>query len=226
MNDWPLFDLRLTGEDVVLRPMREQDLPYLAAVLPRDVGHDPRLAMFESQSYAENERRLFCQGYWKALGTWDPESWVLHFVVIHGDERVGVQTLEGHNFPALRTVDSASWLVPEVRGRGLGVAMRTAMLQFAFGELGAAAAITSATLANAASLGVSRRVGYAENGRSLIVDTSGEVVELQHFRLTANRWPGAEVTVEGFEPCRPWFSRAGGPAPGVREWRPGSRAAG
>jgi RimJ/RimL family protein N-acetyltransferase len=206
---WPLFGLRLAFRDVLLRPMTEADLPHLASVLPGDVGHDPRLAMYDSLTYEENERRLFCQGYWRALGTWSPESWVLHFAVSHQGRLVGVQTLEGDNFPALRTVDSASWLVPDVRGRGVGVAMRTAMLQFAFGELGAAAAITSATTTNAASLGVSRRVGYAGNGVSTIVDTGGDVVELRHFRLTAGLWPGAGVTVTGFPPCRPWFGMAG-----------------
>ncbi|MBM2620201.1 GNAT family N-acetyltransferase [Actinoplanes sp. LDG1-06] len=206
---WPLFGLRLAFRDVVLRPMREDDLPHLAAALPDDVGHDPRLALFASQDMAANERRLFCQGYWKALGTWDPESWVLHFAVAYSDELVGVQTLEGDNFPRLRTVDSASWLIREVRGRGVGVAMRTAMLQFAFGPLGAAAAITSATVTNAASLGVSRRVGYSENGVSRIVDTGGDVAELQHFRLTADQWTGADVTIDGFDPCRPWFGAPG-----------------
>ena len=206
MSDWPLFDLWLRYREVTLRPMREADLPYLCSVLPPDVGHDPRLAMFASQSFAENERRLFCMGYWKALGTWDPAAWVLHFVVSYRGELVGVQTLEATDFPALRTVDSASWLVPAVRGRGLGVAMRTAVL--GFDRLEAAAAISSATVDNAASLGVSRRVGYLDNGVSRIVDTGGDVVDLCLLRLTADRWPGAEVEIDGFDRCRPWFGLA------------------
>jgi RimJ/RimL family protein N-acetyltransferase len=204
-ENWPLFGLRLRHRDVLLRPMREADLPHLAAVLPGDVGHDPRLAMFASQSLAENERRLFCQGYWRSMGTWEPTSWELHFVVSVEGRPVGVQTLEGADFPALRTVDSASWLIPSVRGRGVGVAMRTAALGLAFDHLGAAEAISSATLVNAASLGVSRRIGYEDNGRSRIVDTSGDVVELQHFRLTADRWAGADVDVTGLTGALPWF---------------------
>jgi RimJ/RimL family protein N-acetyltransferase len=202
---WPLFDLRIRHRDVLLRAVREADLPYLCSVLPADVGHDPRLALFPSQSLLENEHRLLRMGYWKAWGTWDPGSWELHLAVEHEDTLIGVQTLEGENFPALRTVDSASWLVPSARGRGLGVQMRTAALAFAFETLGATAAISSATLANGASLGVSRRIGYADNGISRIVDTGGDVVELQNLRLTVDRWAGAEVSVSGFEGCEPWF---------------------
>ena len=203
--DWPLFDLRLRHRDVTLRPVREDDLPYLCSILPADVGHDPRLALFASQTPMANERRLFCQAYWKAWGNWDPGSWQLPFAVSWRGVLVGVQTLEGEDFPRLRTVDTASWLVPKVRGRGIGVAMRTAVLALAFGHLGAVAAISSATTVNEASLGVSRRIGYADNGVSRIVDTGGDVVELCHLRLTADRWDGPEVAVDGLAPCLPWF---------------------
>ena len=215
--DWPLFDLRLRCREVRLRAVRETDLPHLAAVLPPDVGHDPRLELFPELTDIENERRLFCQGYWRAWGTWSPSSWVLHMAVEHAGALVGVQTLEGEDFPRLRTVDSASWLVPEVRGRGLGVAMRLAVLGLAFDHLGAVAAVTSATVRNAASLGVSRRIGYADNGIGLVVETGG-VATLQHLRLPIGSWRhGHEVSVEGFPPCRPWFGLSrmpvGDPAP-------------
>ena len=188
-----------------LRPLREDDLPYLASVLPGDVGHDPRLELFADLSDAENERRLFWQGYWRALGSWSPSSWVLHFAVTYQDRPVGVQTLEGDDFPRLRTVDTASWLVPGVRGRGVGIAMRTAVLALAFDHLGAVAAVSSATMQNAASLGVSRRLGYQDNGVALIVETGG-VAELQHLRLTKDRWAfGDQVEVENLGPCRRWF---------------------
>jgi RimJ/RimL family protein N-acetyltransferase len=203
--DWPLFDLKLRCRGVDLRPLREADLPYLASVLPGDVGHDPKLELFDDLSPQENERRLFWQSHWRALGSWSPSSWTLHFAVSFEGRPVGVQTLEGESFPQLRTVDSASWLVPEVRGRGVGVAMRMAVLALAFDQLGAVAAITSATVQNAASLGVSRRLGYTGNGVSTIIETGG-VAQLQHLRLTKDLWAyGDEVEVDGFEPGRRWF---------------------
>ncbi|MDT5042086.1 MAG: hypothetical protein QOE51_3071 [Actinoplanes sp.] len=203
--DWPLFDLTLRCRGVDLRPLREVDLPYLATALPGDVGHDPKLELFADLTADENERRLFWQSHWRALGSWSPSSWTLHFAVSFEGRPVGVQTLEADSFPQLRTVDSASWLVPDARGRGVGVAMRMAVLALAFDHLGAVAAITSATVRNAASLGVSRRLGYRDNGVSTIVETGG-VAELQHLRLTKDRWAyGDEVEVDGFGPCRRWF---------------------
>jgi RimJ/RimL family protein N-acetyltransferase len=204
-SDWPLFDLRLRCRAVRLRPVREADLSELAALEPADNEHDPRLAHLPELTEAQNRRRLFHQGYWRSLGTWSPTSWVLHLAVEHEGSLVGVQTVEGDDFAVLRTVDSASWLVPEVRGRGLGVAMRMAVLGLSFDHLGAVAAVSSARMDNLASLGVSRRIGYTDNGLGFVTERSGRVL-LRHLRLTVEQWRHAgEVTVTGFDACRPWF---------------------
>jgi RimJ/RimL family protein N-acetyltransferase len=209
--DWPIFDLLLRCRDVELRPVREADLPELAALEPDDYEMDPRLEMLPGLTDRQNRQRLFHQGYWKALGTWSPSSWVLHLAVRHAGRLVGVQTLEGDDFPVLRTVDSASWLIPEVRGRGLGVAMRTAALGLAFDHLGAVAAITSAREDNHASLGVSRRIGYRDNGVGFVAERSGRVL-LRHLRLPVEEWThGAEVTAAHVDRCLAWFGITGGP---------------
>jgi len=208
---WPLFGLLLRCRSAELRLLREDDLPLLAAMLPDDVEHDPRAEFFGGLDRDANRRRWLLQTYWRSLGTWSPSSWLLDLLVQRDGQPVGVQTLEADQFGVLRTVDTASWLIPAARGRGTGVAMRTAVLGLAFDHLGALAAISSAEPANAASLGVSRRVGYEPNGVSFSDSEHGRI-ELTHLRLTADRWRasglGRDVTVTGLEPCRPWFGVA------------------
>ncbi len=207
---WPLFDLRLRFDEVVLRAVREADLAHLAAVQPDDYEHDPRAEMLDGLDLRPNRARLMHQRYWRSLGSWSSTLWCLDFAVEYQGSVVGMQSLEANDFPTLRTVDSGSWLIRSVRGRGVGVAMRSAVLGLAFDHLGAFAAITSARQDNAASLGVSRRIGYTDNGVSLNHSGQG-LVELQHLRLTARDWRasgrGSRATVQGLDPCRPWFGQ-------------------
>jgi RimJ/RimL family protein N-acetyltransferase len=193
---------------VTLRPVRERDLAHLAAIRPDDHEHDPRAEVWPGTDLREHRSRLVHQDHWRSMGTWSPSSWCLGLAVEVDGDVVGVQSVEADDFPRLRTVDSGSWLVHAARGRGVGVAMRTAVLGLAFDHLGARAAVTSARRDNQASLGVSRHLGYRDNGVSLNASGSG-VVELVHLRLTAAEWQasghGAEVHVDGLAPCLRWF---------------------
>ena len=207
---WPLFGLRIRCREVELRAVREDDLPYLTSIQPDDYEHDPLAELFTGLNFEANRERLVYQGYWRSLGTWSPSSWCLDLAVEYHGAIVGVQSLEAKDFPALRTVDSGSWLVRSVRGRGVGVAMRTAVLGLAFDHLDALVAVSSARSDNGASLGVSRSIGYTDNGVSLN-DSGHGLVELRHLRLTAAAWrasgQGSQVTVNGYDPCLPWFGR-------------------
>ena len=216
---WPLFDLRLTNTaganaDVVLRPMAEADLATVAAILPDDLALNPAATTYPGLDTAKRRRVVAHQEYWQGWGRWSIASWVLTFVVEVDGRIVGTQTLEGEDFPMLRTVDSASWLVPEARGRGLGKAMRAVVLSLAFGPLEAQCAITSAWEENLASLGVSRALGYQPNGQYLRRREGGDLVgdvigSMVHLRLTREDWlssaAGDCVTISGFEACRPYF---------------------
>ncbi len=209
---WPIFDLELRHAGVRLRPVHDQDLPRLGSMLPDDFELDPRAERFVGLAEGRDRLRRFTQGIWRSRGSWSPESWCLDLVVEHRGEFVGLQSVEADDFPKLRTVDTASWLVPSVRGRGLGVAMRAAALGLAFDHLAAVVAVSSARSDNGASLGVSRRLGYLDNGVSL-TDSPRGVVELQHVRLTRNRWASQQRQVEvfGLQACLPWFES--GPDP-------------
>lgn len=204
--EWPLFDLRLRCGPVVLRPVTDADLPVLSGLLPDDFDLDPRAERLAGLDPMADRRRRFVQGLWRSRGTWSPGSWCLDLVVEVEGDPVGLQSLEADDFPLLRTVDSGSWLTPSARGRGHGVAMRAAVLGLAFDHLDAVAAVSSAVLDNAASLGVSRSLGYRDNGISR-TDSPAGVVELQHLRLTREAWAAGRhrVEVTGLEPCLPWF---------------------
>ena len=195
-SSWPVSDLRLRWADLLLRPVTEADLPLLAAHLPDDVELDPSLP-------ADRTVALF-QEHWRRQGRWSQQDWAVAFLVELGGTFVGVQVLEATDFGLLRTVDSASWLVPAARGRGTGKAMRSAVLDLAFGHLHAQSAVTSAWHDNAASLGVSRSLGYQPNGeqRHRRVDRADVMV---HLRLAREAWTPVGTAVEGLAECRHLF---------------------
>jgi RimJ/RimL family protein N-acetyltransferase len=205
---WPLFDLELTTPDLHLRPMREADLVSVAGIMPPDLELDPAATRYAVDDEQVSRGIVPCQHYWKAFGTWHPQAWRLNFTVFAGDEMIGVQELEGNDFPTLGTVDSSSWLASGVRGRGYGKQMRSAILALAFGPLEAREAITSAWHDNHASLGVSRALGYRDNGQSLH-KRDDTVDVMMHLRLTRDDWlTGAalrEIRIRGFDECRALF---------------------
>lgn len=205
---WPVAALRLTTRRLVLRPCTEADLPGLAGVLPDDFETDPSLPVHDVDDARLARGLAVHQAYWQAMARWSPSSWRLPFVVGLDGRSVGVQEVEADGFDRRRVVETGSWLVPEVRGAGVGKEMRAAVLHLAFGGLGALVAETEAWWDNAGSLGVSRAVGYEPNGETLHVhgDRRDRMVRM---RLTAERWqavaPSYPTTVTGLDGCRRLF---------------------
>jgi RimJ/RimL family protein N-acetyltransferase len=196
---WPLHDLVLRTPDLELRGTTEADAHRLAAVIPADVPHDPELPDLPG------DHRVLLK-YGQAVGRWRPEDWNLWFTVRLDGEVVGAQGLEGKDFRAMRTVETWSWLVPSARARGLGKQMRAAVLELAFVHLGAARSLTEAWEDNASSLGVSRAMGYVDNGVDLRVRRPLDGVEVETAgrmqRMILETWTSPlPVTVEGLDAC-------------------------
>ena len=201
---WPVAGLRLRVGEVALRPMRETDLGPLADIHPPDYETDPRLASFTDDPALRRGTALH-QAYWRYLGSWRPESWRLPFVVEVTGQPVGMQDLEAADFRVRRTVETASWLAVDQRGRGVGKAMRLAVLALAFDGLGAEVAESGAWHHNAASLGVSRALGYVDNGVARHVH-DGRCDDLVRMRLTRDNWrTGHGVSIAGLDGCRHFF---------------------
>jgi RimJ/RimL family protein N-acetyltransferase len=205
---WPLADLRLRVDDLVLRPLTEENVLQLAAMLPDDVELNPESPVYEGAAPTTVRGTIVHQDYWRALGTWTTDAWRLNFGVWREGRLLGAQELEGTDFVRLRTVDTASFLAVKARGRGIGKRMRRGVLALAFGPLNAEYAITSAWPDNAASLGVSRSLGYVDNGVVRHRRDDG-VDDMVHLRLARDGWLSSQngdgVTIENFDPCRPYF---------------------
>jgi RimJ/RimL family protein N-acetyltransferase len=207
---WPIFDLRLRIGDVELRPTSDADLRPLADLKPRDLELNPARTRFG----LETDRGTWTfQSYWRSVGNWRPDDWNLEFSVFAAGELVGVQTLEGAEFARCRTVDTSSWLIEEARGKGIGKAMRLAVLALAFDGLGAELAVTEAWQDNHASLGVSRALGYVDNGWYRHTREPEGVGTMARMRLTLEdfraRHARTGVEIDNLEPCLALFGLGG-----------------
>ncbi len=206
---WPLFGLRVSSDRLVLRLPTEPHLVALISLAKAGIHPDGEMAFGVAWSTLPSPafERGFLQHHWGTWAQWTPETWGLNLMVELDGVPIGSQSIRAHDFPVFRTVDTGSWLGRAYQGRGFGTEMRADALSFAFDGLGAQVAESSCFLDNAASLAVSRRLGYEENGRGSIAP-EGVARETQRFRMTAEGWrsrPRPPVLIEGLDECRDLF---------------------
>jgi RimJ/RimL family protein N-acetyltransferase len=206
---WPVAGLRLRTRGVTLRPVGEADLDELGLLLPDDVGLDPRIPQPFGLPPLEARAVALRQEYLRDLALWTPVDWTLPFLVETPDGVVGVQTLEGRHAEGDLTIETASWLAVERRGRGIGTAMRHAVIGFGFDTLDAVAAVSEAWATNLGSRGVSLTLDYEEMGTAHAVRGDGEG-DMVSMRLTAAAWRARQrvpVEVAGWtDACWPFFT--------------------
>ena len=206
---WPLFDLRIRSERLVLRLPTDDDLVGLAA-LARAGIHPPDEMPFAfpwSTLPSPEFERGFVQYHWLQRATWTTARWELVLAVELDGELVGSQGIEALDFAVLRSVATGSWLGEAHQRRGVGTEMRGAVLAFAFDHLSADLAYTEAHVRNAGSIGVSERLGYEPNGFGRL-SPGGQVKETVRYRMTREGWgsrPRPNVELDGFERCRELF---------------------
>jgi RimJ/RimL family protein N-acetyltransferase len=139
-----------------------------------------------------------------------PASWSLQFAIVADGSIVGSQELRSEEFAGSRSVLSGSWLTASAQGRGIGTEMRSAVLHLAFAGLGALEARTSAWVDNERSQGVSRKLGYRDDGEMLVA-RRGRPTRHLNFRLPRADWEATrrdDITVHGLEPCLPLLGAA------------------
>jgi RimJ/RimL family protein N-acetyltransferase len=147
------------------------------------------------------------QFVWRTRAEWRPEHWHLGMAVVVDDHIVGVQALLAEDFAMLRTVTTGSWLGRIYQGKGIGTEMRTAIVHLAFAGLGAEYAQSRAFVDNQASTAVTRRLGYEEVGRQLVVRRDAPAW-MADYRLPRWRWEQQrrdDITLTGVDACRALF---------------------
>jgi RimJ/RimL family protein N-acetyltransferase len=206
---WPLFGLRLRVEAIELRLPTDEELAALAELAAQGVHAPDEMPFYvpwTRRGPPELQRR-FMQHHWGARAGWEQDDWTLNLGIFRAGEPLGSQAIRAKGFAVRRTVDTGSWLGVRHQGRGVGTAMRTAVLALAFDGLGALEARTGAFEDNPASLRVTRKLGYRENGYA-IHDREGRRVQELLFVMTVEDWRARlrpEVEVEGLDVCRGLF---------------------
>ncbi|MCC9308832.1 GNAT family N-acetyltransferase [Kitasatospora sp. RB6PN24] len=208
-DHWPLLGLRLTTPRLELRLPTEDELGRLADVAAEGVHEPDRMPFLVPWSDlppAERARSVV-QHHWLRRGTWTPQDWALTLTVFRDGEVLGLQAVTGRDFAVRREVGTGSWLGMRFHSQGIGTEMRAAVLELAFTGLGALEAVSGAMADNAASLAVSRKLGYREDGVDHHVVRGARVANtrLRIDRAGWERHRTIPVAIDGLDRCLPLF---------------------
>lgn len=163
---WPPFGLEIRTARLTLRPITDEYATELASLAAKGI-HDPDFMPF-AVPWTRHEspalERQTMQFYWRCRAEMSPERWNLNFAVVVDGDVVGTSGLIAQDFARMRQFETGSWLGREFQGRGIGKEMRIATLTLGFIGFGAEYALTGAWRDNEPSIGVTRSLGYREQG--------------------------------------------------------------
>ncbi len=188
---YPPFDVRVATPRIELVGATDELLAQLvSAVRDGKANADPP-AWDDPHSFYESDPDArvhgWLRGIWRGRGLTAPDRWRLYFVAVVDGEVIGMQDLIGFDFLTFGSVESSSWVSSDVRLKGLGTEMRSAILHLAFEGLGAKEATSEAGGDNMPSNRISERLGYEPNGTSWA--THNGVPNLgRRWRLTREAW--------------------------------------
>jgi RimJ/RimL family protein N-acetyltransferase len=201
----PLLGLRITAGPVELRGITDDLLGPLVDLAIEGI-HAPDAMPFNTPwtlATAEELPRNFAQFHWGRRAAFSAAEWGAELAVFWEGELTGIQGIEAHDYPVTHTAETGSWLGRRFQGRGIGTAMRQVICAFAFDHLDAVYLMSGAYTDNPASLAVSKKVGYTEQGWRRVARV-GKPATLQRMGLTADclvRYEH-ELTVEGLPEFR------------------------
>ena len=207
---WPTYGLRIRTSRLQLRLPNDVEVAALAEVAGGGVhlpSERPFLTPWTEGTSADRARSVL-RGHWGRLTDWAADDWALGMgVFAAAGEPLGMVTLRATNFAVVREVKTTSWLGLQHQRQGFGTEARLGVLTLAFDYLAAEAAVTEVFQDNAASQGVSRKLGYVPDGISLDA-RDGEMLVSDRLRLWRSAWQQhdhPEIRVEGVDACASFF---------------------
>ncbi len=209
---WPLYNVVLSSKLISLRIVNDEDLESLVK-RAREGIHDPETMPFGNPwtdlKTPELERSLL-KAIWRERAESNPKSWRVSFSVIFDGDIIGLQSLSADDFSITRVVTTHSWLSQKFQNRGLGTEMRAIVLEFAFRGLKANEARSDSYLDNIASIKVSQKLGYVENGLK-VWPRRNEPVTSQIFSIYKESWQKRsrdDISIQGIEDFTTFFEIA------------------
>lgn len=202
---WPLFDLVVRTPMLELRCPTDDEITALVAQSDDSIYERTGFMPFNIDWTGNPTESM--KFYWAARANWSPADWQLILVPFIDGEPLGNQGLQATDFPIVRRVSTGSYLLAKAQGRGIGTEMRAAALHLAFEGLGAVEARSEAHVDNAASNGVSRKLGYQATHREShkFGDRQGDVYNLMLWRDTWQQHRRDDIEILGLEACLPMF---------------------
>ena len=212
----PLLGLRITAGPIELRGITDDLLGRLAGLAAEGIsspGGPPFLTPWKTGP-PEDLPRFFAQYYWQLRAEFSPGRWTAPLAVLWDGEPAGMQELFADQYLVNRTTETGSWLARRFQGRGIGTATRQIIAAFAFDQLDAQHVTSGAFSDNLASISVSRKVGYTENGVGIWA-REGKPVPHQRFLLLRGNLVRYEhpLRVSGLAAFRRSIGLNAGPVP-------------
>ncbi|MGL5406174.1 MAG: GNAT family N-acetyltransferase [Propionibacteriaceae bacterium] len=206
-NVFPPFGLSLCCGEVTLSGTTPDHVPDLITAAKEGV-YDvdsglPMPFLFDWPSLPDQDLNMW-QHVWSKWGSFSKEQWSLKLSVIVGGRAIGCQdVVNKSSFLVSRSLETGSWLGLKYQGSGIGTRIRQMVAMFCFDHLGAEELTSGYIDGNVKSAGVSRKVGYVDNGfRRLPSDDSYRVERL--VRLTPDLLvrPVEPLEVQGVDEFR------------------------
>ncbi len=210
MRHWPLFGLRVRTPRLELRYPTDEDIAEIAERSVTEEVHDPSTMPFTvewTDVAPPLQQRFSMQHHWSNRATWTPQKWICPLLTTVDGRIIGMQGAGAENFAITRTANTGSYLLRPFHRQGSGTEMRAAILHLLFDGLGAEYAETGAWSDNAASLGVTRALGYEPQGTKRLV-SRGVARDQLTFRLPRATWEARrrdDIAIEGLAPCLALF---------------------